>query len=429
MTPASPHDKNVDVSELLNENVPGKDGLDPDSVDANFEQELEDLFADDLEDAPSDGNDGPVVLDEVVEDDVIVLDDVIESTDDATQEIETPVVEEFDDDDELIVLEDIVEEDSDEPLILDDEVPVVSDEKVAEVEALIDDIAEVSEPEFEPESAEEIIELDDLVIESESADDAIPELDELLDEADSFGDGTDVIPESQSDSDADALLDDESESESEENFSVSENITENEPVESFVEDIPVEQAVSEAAIDSIMDEPESESDVEPTAEKVPASAVVAGNVFNQIRKNTQDSTEVDSDLTGLEALENDAIEDVDSLLDHVDVSDVIDAESDDGLGMDIAVEDFEDVEIPERVSPDAEYDMADDLDVDGLLEDVCSETEAATIAELQDTVAALESRVEDLEKRLRDDIAQMVPAVAARIIREEIVALANDLDE
>jgi len=89
--------------------------------------------------------------------------------------------------------------------------------------------------------------------------------------------------------------------------------------------------------------------------------------------------------------------------------------------------------------PDAGVDVSDDVDVDQLLADVRTESASApaavpgsapaSVAELQDKVARLEARVAELETRIREEIAHLLPAEAARIIREEIAALAREMDD
>ncbi|MBU4475834.1 MAG: hypothetical protein KKC48_11140, partial [Proteobacteria bacterium] len=115
MTPAPPPpptDDSVDVNDVLNAGKPENEGLDPDSLDADFEQELEDLFSDDLEEegaAADEGDDEPIVLDEyvTVENDgnTEVQDD--ESMDDLAG-----------DDEALLLLDDLTDED--DPMLLDD---------------------------------------------------------------------------------------------------------------------------------------------------------------------------------------------------------------------------------------------------------------------------------------------------------------------
>ncbi|MCJ2166160.1 MULTISPECIES: hypothetical protein [unclassified Pseudodesulfovibrio] len=441
MTPAPPPptDENVDVNDLLNEPVAESDGLDPDSVDADFEQELEDLFSDDLEEEglPADENEGPVALDDVVE----------ESGQDA-------------DDDDLIVLDELAEDDqADDPILLDDviaeqdaatspdEAPLKTvGEDADDLEALVEDIAEVNDVKAEPEvEDDDAIELDDLVEETAGEDDDIMDLEAMLEE-----EGTEESLD----------LEEEISMEPEDLMDVA-------LAEEAAPDVPVEEAVAVEEIESIMDEPEPaavpeieseripepeielapepapeielepEIEIEPEIEPEPASEpqVVAGNVFENAQKSTAPVEEVDAELTGLDALEEDEIEDVDSLLDNVevDVSDVVDAEADlEAEDMDLDLDmggDLDDALLAESMPLDAGIDVSDDVDVDQLLVEARSEADDATMAELHDKVEHLEARVEELERRLRDEIAQMVPAEAARIIREEIAALAAEIDD
>jgi pilus assembly protein FimV len=83
----------------------------------------------------------------------------------------------------------------------------------------------------------------------------------------------------------------------------------------------------------------------------------------------------------------------------------------------------------EAMPPDAGVDVSDEVDVDQLLADVRTETATVGVPELQAKVARLEARVAELEGRIREEIATLLPAEAARIIREEIVALASELDD
>lgn len=400
MTPAPPPptDDRVDVNDLLNEPAAESEGLDPDSVDADFEQELEDLFSDDLEEQtpPADDDDGPVVLDDVVaedgqddgvDDDLLVLDDVA--------------------DDDLIILDDVVAEDG-EAADADEAAGELDD--IADVESLVDDIAEenVIEDDLEVEE-DDAIELDDLVEEAgDSGEEDIMDLDELIEEEGG--------PE-----EADELDQEEISIEPEDLMDVA-LAEETEP------EVPVEEAVADEEIESLMDEPE------PEAEPVSEPQVVMGNVFESEAGEAASPEEADSELTGLDELEVGDIEDVDSLLDNVevDVSDVVDAEADldaENLDMDDLDGSMEEVLTAESMPPDAGMDLSSDVDMDQLLEEARTEAGEASLAGLQSTVHTLEARVEELERRLRDEIAQMVPAEAARIIREEIAALAAELDD
>jgi len=198
--------------------------------------------------------------------------------------------------------------------------------------------------------------------------------------------------------------------------------------EEAVPDVPVEEAVPDAEIDLLMDEPEAES--------------VSDDVFDVAAEIDAPETEVAdgvSDLTGLDKLEDDEdMEDVESLLDNVevDVSDVEDPTAEDIEALDMPdidtadlIPDVGDMLTAEVMPPDVGVNVSDDVDVDQLLVDVRTEASASVMAELQDKVTMLEGRVEELENRLREEIAQLVPAEAARIIREEIAALASELDD
>lgn len=402
MTPAPPPPTDENVNDLLNEPAADNEGLDPETVDADFEQELEDLFADGLAEENLD-EDGPVVLDDVVEEEPVAV-----AADDGDDEllILDDIAEEEDD---LIVLDDVVLEEEEAPaeeeLLLEEaaELP----EETEDMEALVADIAEDDEVE-EPKVEDDAIELDDLVEEAAADEEEVMELDALLEEADDETE-EEISPEPEDLMDA-ALA------------------------EEAAPDVPVEEAVAVDELDAIMDEPEAEAAPEPEIEpeSVPETQVVEGNVFANAAKPAAEPE--DAELTGLEALDEDDIDDVDSLLDNVevDVSDVVDAEAamDDDLELDdLDIEgDLEEVLTAEAMPPDAGMEMGG-MDVDELLVETRAEAGEASLGDLQSKVRMLEGRVEELEKKLKDEIAQLVPAEAARIIREEIAALAAELDD
>ena len=127
---------------------------------------------------------------------------------------------------------------------------------------------------------------------------------------------------------------------------------------------------------------------------------------------------------------------MESLLDNVDVdvSGVEDIDADmEGDALDTSDIDVDtglsEMLTAENMPHDAGVDVSGDVDVDQLLADVRTETSSSAVVELQGKVALLEGRVEELENRLREEIAQLVPAEAARIIREEIAALARELND
>jgi pilus assembly protein FimV len=353
--------------------------------------------------------------------------------------------------------------------------------------ALLDDIAEDNAPEAEPD-AEEVIELDDLLDEA----DDLADLDALLAEADEApgmgGDADlDALGEAMADAEITEVAEDSEDAEDEEDavlllddtladdilleeamtddaladdqladdFSAGADRGVSDPddlmdaalAEAAHADLPVEESVPEDELDLLMDEPEG-----------------------------ADGGEI-SDLTGLDSLDGD-MEDMDSLLDNVevDVSGVVsdavsgpDDTGDEAVGGGIDFDDLPDADIPgpddsdlddsdlddsdmdimgsdmgdvltaEAMPPDAGVDVSDDVDVDQLLADVRTESASvaaavpgpasASVAELQDKVARLEARVAELETRIRQEIASLLPAEAARIIREEIAALAREMDD
>jgi pilus assembly protein FimV len=494
MTPAPPpppKDDSVDVNDMLNAGKPEHEGLDPDSLDADFEQELEDLFSDDLEEeraaADEDGDEEPIVLDEYV---TVENDGNVEVEEPGPENPEDP--EDEDGDEPLLVLDDLAE-DGDEPLLLDDVMEAeagAADEDDEDVAALLDDIAEENAP--EPEAAgddEDIIELDDLLDEpTDEPMDELADLDDLLAEAGESGDdqagdadegpGPDMDMDLAGDEDGDEdellLLDDvlpeepRAESADEETDAAESPEISHEPESAAdpldaaladeadqadeLPDIPVDQAVSEDALDLIMDEPAEESGTASDAAQEEGSPVIEG----------VDDSEI-SGLAGLDRLDDD-MEDMDSLLDNVevDVTDVVGGpDGDEEAGSDLADSDLDDmglddVDLPEMelpevdlsagmaaaaamdmgdelareaMPPDAGVDVSDEVDVDQLLADVRTETATVGVPELQAKVARLEARVAELEGRIREEIATLLPAEAARIIREEIVALASELDD
>ena len=464
MTPAPPpppKDDDADVRDVLNEPVADSEGFDPDTVDADFEQELEDLFADDLEDAPVvDESGGPIVLDDQVEpegdaaveeEELLVLDEVVEEPASAEPAEES-------EDEDLLILDDLAEEPAapdagEEELIMLDEVVELVEEAdagaepapedaqaAAEVEALVDDIAEENVAESAEDEDEDIIDLDDLVEEPAEAPESLGDEEEVLIDLDDL-----VEAEAVSEPEEEISL--EVPEAAEEAAEEAVDVLAEEPADDLAEDmlaamaeepapeVPVDEAVAAEDIEAIMDAPEAE--IEPEIEleleievEAEEPAVVEGNVFADAAPEAE--VPVDAELTGLDQLEDDDIEDVDSLLDNVevDVSGVMDAEEadadlDDDMVMDLDEGSLDDVLATESMPPDAGMEV--DADVDMLLAETREET--PSIEALQATVRQLEGRVEELERRLRDEIAQLVPAEAAKIIREEIAALASELED
>lgn len=508
MTPAPPppsNDDTVDVNDVLSD-APESEALDTDNLDADFEQELEDLFSDDLEEEDAavaeadETGDEPIVLDDFVtvedsgdiieddvvsavsddaddaDDDMLVLDEVADEGGDEDLMVLDDMAEDDgedllvlddvaeDDGEGLLVLDDVAEDDGEDLLVLDDVVEAAPDGD--DVAALVDDIAEENllDAESEPVADEDAIELEDLL--DEGGDEDIADLDDLLAEsaaeADNKVDAADdidallldeVVAEEPAEPEVEDLSgEDLLEAVAEE--AVSDDLLEAVADESLAEDmveeisfededavdaafaeegtpdVPVEEAVAADEIDLLMDEPE-----------VPAE----DDLFAELDAESDDDSgdELDlAELGGVDRLdEDDAMEDMESLLDNVevDVSDIVEGSDDEGDGKDFDVADLDvddvaagslsDMITAEAMPPDAGVDVSGDVDVDQLLADVRTETSASAVAELQAKVVMLEARVEGLEHRLREEIADLVPAEAARIIREEIAALARELDD
>ncbi len=498
MTPAPPprsKDDTVDVNDVLSD-APESEALDTDNLDADFEQELEDLFSDDLEEEDAaiaeahETDDEPIVLDDFVtvedngnviednvvfgdsddaddvDDDMLVLDEVADEGGDEDLMVLDDMVEDDgedllvlddvaeDDGEDLLVLDDVAEDDGEDLLVLDDVVEAAPDGD--DVAALVDDIAEdnLLEAEPEPVADEEAIELDDLL--DEGGDEDVADLDDLLAEsaaeADNEVDADDidallldeVVAEEPAEPEVDDLPgDDLLEAVADE--SLAEDLVEEISFEdedavdaAFAEegtpDVPVEEAVPADEIDLLMDAPD-----EPDEPDMPAE----DDLFTEPGAESDEDSELDlAELAGVDRLdEDDAMENMESLLDNVEVDvtgivDDSDDEDDDNdfdvpdLDMDdVAAGSLSDMITAEAMPPDAGLDVSGDVDVDQLLADVRTETSASAVAELQAKVITLEARVEELEHRLREEIADMVPAEAARIIREEIAALARELDD
>ncbi|WP_272701074.1 hypothetical protein [Desulfovibrio sp. Fe33] len=415
MTPAPPPPKDdADVRDVLNEPAVESEGFDLDSVDADFEQELEDLFADDLEDAPvPDESGGPVLLDDVAgdepaNDELLVLDDVVG---------EPAAGGSAPEGDDLLLLDDVVEEpveeldDENELIVLDEVVDLVEKADAAEGETWAV-ASETGEDDMELSAGEESGENDEII-----------NLDDLAEEPVSFGsDEPEVSEEPQEEPliDLDDLIGEESPAEAEETIfeSGSEPALDDAPAaeEPIVE--LVDEALPVVEPDAVMEEVE-ELEEAPAADDLPSVELM------------------DAELTGLDELGDDDIEDVDSLLDNVevDVSDVVDSEEVDAEMDDDMVMDLDEGSLDEALAAESgpsdsmDESMGEDMSETGQLPVIPAGEGEPTLAELQAKVRQLEGRVEELELRLRDEIAQMVPAEAARIIREEIAALAADFDD
>jgi len=467
MTPAPPpKDDSIDVNDVFSE-APENEALDTDNLDADFEQELEDLFSDDLEeeqaaaDEADEGADEPIVLDDLMtagddlaeDDDLLVLDevaDVAETADDDLLVLDEVADEAADDD--LLVLDDVADEASDDDLLVLDEV-VADDVDGDDVAALVDDIAEdnTAAPAADGDD-EDIIELDDLLEEGAEA----PELDSLLEGDDALGLDDDAL-----------VLDDIAEAPGDEPELLLEETVDDEP-ELLLDDVADEVVEDEISLGSLADEDASDDALADGAEEIflededagdaamaeaaesddlPVDAALSDDELSMLMDEPEPTPAVSAaddggldiaELAGMERLDDDGpMDDMESLLDNVevDVSDIMD-ESDDDAELDLPDLDVDDVGVDsvsdmitaEAMPEDAGVALAPGEDVDQFMADVRTES-VPDVAALQAKVASLEARVEDLEHRLREEIAQLVPAEAARIIREEIEALARELDD
>ncbi|MEF2145786.1 MAG: hypothetical protein V3573_10095 [Desulfovibrionaceae bacterium] len=238
MTPAPPDktspDDILELSELVDKKSADKDGLDADNVDMTFEQELEELFSEDLaadddslappsapnkgrndlslddlgdfdaadllEPAPESGDEEPILLDAPeepdTEDDPMILEDM--ALDDAAPE----EAEAASDEDDILLLDDISAEpepEEDEPLILEDmaldeepPAPAPAEEPSGElddgIEMILDEVVqedgEAEQPQEEtlPEGDDlDALDLSDLVeADTEGEEEELLDLDEMI---------------------------------------------------------------------------------------------------------------------------------------------------------------------------------------------------------------------------------------------------------
>lgn len=430
MTPVPPPDSPEDILEMtdLVEDATSKKADDA-ATDADFEQELEDLFSEELDDGHGgDAYDAePVLLDEpvdsseqveapaaeeeeavmdltdVVEDDsdTLLLDDIAEESDEADALLLDEVVEEPD---EAVLLEDVVEadevaqpvEEADDAdaVVLDDVIeevasddeaassvePVVADADGADDTLVLDDVVEEAAAVSPEESSENALDLDgvdvdDILAEDEEgdapvSDEEIAALDDLLDDIDT----DEPSAEEDSSLDLDALLDEGSAGEGEENIA--------------------QEATGEVADDAGMDA--SIEDMEPPLDDVDVSAVLA-----------DDGDEIVADLAGASLLDDDLGLDA-----GVDVSDEVDVNE---LMGDVS---------PESVGVGDLVSRMDALEERFALLGGSDEGGQT----LEERIASMEEKLAGVEELVRSEVERLVPSEAARIIREEIEHLARELD-
>ncbi|WP_291326013.1 hypothetical protein [Desulfovibrio sp. UCD-KL4C] len=420
MTPDSPDkqakEEVLDLNDIAEEIVTD-DASGVHDVDTSFEQELEDLFSEDLElEEPAVGDieessedDDLLVLDDVVEevsddellelDDAMILDDVVEEvSDDDLLELDDAmilddVVEEVSDDamvlDEAMILDDVVEDDEDVVLddVLDEAEKLESADSDSDTDTMLEnfDLGEESLMAAEAESAEGEVDAEGLdhVIDELGGDSTVAADDK--DDIDNLFDGdTDVAALDQllDDSDADSDIDELNDllgdvSEDVDLSELGEDILADEDIESLLSDDEDLLEISEEGLDPLeVDEPEAASEqVEPV--KVP-EAVEPAETPEVVEAEIAETLEVE--LSGTtEGLETpDVSEQSEEILENVVLDDDLNSITEEPAGPDVspAVDsadidtDTDDSELNELDDSDASQLDDDDIDLGELLEDV-----------------------------------------------------------
>jgi pilus assembly protein FimV len=364
-----------------------------------------------------------------VDEETLELTDVVDEGDDAL--VPDDVASDDDGDDDALVLDDVLEEpvaevpedvaasETDEPLILDDVAePQAEPEATSDPEQNISDasgetdgidlddidvdalLAE-SQDEDLAVSDEDVAELDALLDDIDEGDAESPadeepaiELDELLDEGLAETPAEDAVPEEsveEPETEAEAVAADES----------ADDETAD-PLEAFVQDAVEEgepDADTEFGADGLADIPEESEDDDMDALLADVDVDVSDII-------TGDETEIADDAAVL--LDEDDL-DLDA---GMDVSDDVDM---DALLGDVQSEDGGLNDLVSRM--DALEDRFASL---------AGEPDAQT--DLEKRIEAMEARMDEVEDLVRREVERLVPAEAARIIREEIAALARELD-
>ena len=475
MPPVPPSDPNEDILELNDITADKQDVAEQDGIDADFEQELEDLFSEELDDGHgSDSEDEPILLDEVAdglddiagdvadqaadEENVLLLDDMVEEKDDAV--VLEDVVEENGADEgeeDVLLLDQVAEEpaqapspneaekalgDMDLDALLDETEPAAPADE-ADLDALLEGVAE--EDDAEPAPADEAaIDLDDLLDEGTGAgtQEKAPELDDLLGEVEEPAAADEILLEDVVEEPAAA------ESEVVEAEPVVEEAAAEEPVveesvavEAAVEEPEVESPIlEEAALEDMVledvaaDLSEPDQEISPEAEavqpeeegvfdsealeqamdvEIPADAEIVGNGESPAIEGLEDD-QMD-ELAGLKPEDEAELEDMEHLLEGVDVSDIID-ESVDEEEIDIPEMDISDIDFVEgpEIPYEVGHDVSEDVDMDALLEDVKPET--VSVDDLQSRMAALEERFAALAGEPEvGDLEERIVAMEAKL--------------
>lgn len=178
MAPSDSSDDILELTDIVEGDGNSSGDSSPEATDADFEQELEDLFAEELgEEAPT-GEAEPIMLDDVAEegddspatekpdakapeadaeDDVLVLDDMVE--DDSEPLVLDDIIGDGEDDGVLELGEDLTVSDDEEPLELGADFEVPDDAAQPEAEAAAEPSPESAEDTAGPEADEEPLDL------------------------------------------------------------------------------------------------------------------------------------------------------------------------------------------------------------------------------------------------------------------------------
>ncbi len=464
--PEAPRDEDLlDLSDIAEEgSASPAESADADDLDASFEQELEDLFADDLgEDpkasapAPAAGK-APAKKAAATFDDALLLEDEKDAAplpdidlglpgDAAAGEMDAAGLDELIDglgpgaakpaaapaeDEDILSLDDLVAEEAagepaveplDEALLLDEalEAPA-GDAPAAEPEDVLslDDALLLDEAAEPVEAGEDILSLDDALVLDEAAEPGEPvlTLDDALPEAELLGDEEPEISLDQ------ALAETSLEFEPEPAAPAAEAPAAESAAAGMTDAEIAAEDASGQGLDEIDVSPDDmPMDVPDLAEipLEPAEASLDG-------LHEPGETVLSEVLLGEEAPPPPGLDDL-----HAEIAGVpgsadaallgLDAEDQDGMDVDALLDQMGDAEIHEALAG----------------KDEASEAEAGAVPGAEHILALVEERVgaltEDLRAALRAELAaeikaqveQAVPREAARIIREEIAALTREL--
>lgn len=450
MTPDSPDkqakEEILDLNDVAEEVLEGDD-LGAHDVDASFEQELEDLFSEDLElEEPAVGK-----IEEASEDeDLLVLDDVVEEVSDDDLMVLDDVIEDGD----ALVLDDVVEE-SEEVLELDDFVVDEADDDLLELDDIMEDVGEIdsadsdsdamlenfdlgeeslmadegdsADGEVDAEGLDNIIDglggdvtvaaddkddIDNLfdgdtdvaaldqLLEDSGSDDEIDDLDDLLGEVSEDVDLSAIGEDVLADEDIESLLSDEEElveisEEGLDPLDVVESDAVTEPVEATAEvesTEPVEALVSDEVADVVeIDEvDESAMVVEPVEAEIPEALEIdmTGTLEDsEAAEVSEESEEILDETSASDTLLAAKAVDLDT---DMDDSDITGLDSSDDIQLDVDVDD-DAIDLSELLK-DVEIDLSD-LDEDDLI----NEDESAVAAGPVVTVEAVDELADKID--------------------------------